>query len=73
MRRENIGADGSVAATPKEAAEQQEAGPSPESSVVATGRAMLDHFVQWYFGVAFAFLFKYCTRHARHARMELTT
>ena len=28
---------------------------------VATGNVMLDQFEPWYFGVAFAFLFKYCT------------
>ena len=27
----------------------------------ATGNAMIDQFEPWYFGVAFAFLFKYCT------------
>ena len=29
--------------------------------VVITGSAMIDQFNPWYFGVAFAFLFKYCT------------
>ena len=29
--------------------------------VVATGNAMIDQFQPWYFGIAFAFLFKYCT------------
>ena len=28
---------------------------------VATGNVMIDQFEPWYFGVAFAFLFKYCT------------
>ena len=34
---------------------------SLSSYVVTTGSAMLDQFVPFYFGVAFAFLFKYCT------------
>lgn len=29
--------------------------------VVATGNVMIDQFKPWYFGVAFALLFKYCT------------
>ncbi len=31
------------------------------SFAVHTGNAMMDQFEPWYFGVAFAFLFKYCT------------
>ena len=27
---------------------------------VVTGNVLLDQFVPWYFGIAFAFLFKYC-------------
>ena len=33
----------------------------PERFFVTTGNAMLDQFEPWYFGVAFAFIFKYCT------------
>ena len=29
--------------------------------IVTTGSAMLNQFAPWYFGVAFAFVFKYCT------------
>ena len=29
--------------------------------VMTTGSALLDQFQPWYFGVAFAFIFKYCT------------
>ena len=29
--------------------------------VVTTGSALVDQFQPWYFGVAFAFIFKYCT------------
>jgi len=31
------------------------------SHVIVTGNKMLDQFEPWYFGVAFAFVFKYCT------------
>ena len=37
---------------------------------VTTGSAMLDQFEPWYFGIAFAFLFKILHRHARHASLE---
>ena len=46
----------------REASEQQQPGGLlPNTHIVTTGSAMLDQFVPWYFGVAFAFLFKYCT------------
>ena len=32
-----------------------------ERCIVSTGSAMIDQFQPWYFGVAFAFLFKFCT------------
>ena len=32
-----------------------------ERFAVSTGNQMIDQFEPWYFGVAFAFLFKYCT------------
>ena len=49
-------------AHPTEAFEQQQpAELLPNTHIVTTGSAMLDQFVPWYFGVAFAFLFKYCT------------
>ena len=32
-----------------------------ERLACSTGNAMIDQFEPWYFGVAFAFLFKYCT------------
>ena len=45
----------------REASEQQQPGGlMPNTHIVTTGSAMLDQFVPWYFGVAFAFLFKYC-------------
>ena len=34
---------------------------SSDKFVMTTGSAMLDQFQPWYFGVAYAFLFKYCT------------
>ena len=42
-----------------ESAEAPDTG--PERFLVTTGNAMVDQFEPWYFGVAFAFLFKYCT------------
>jgi hypothetical protein len=44
--------------------EGENAGASADSNdkyVMTTGSAMLDQFEPWYFGVAYAFLFKYCT------------
>ena len=47
--------------------------------VLTSGSAMLDQFEPWYFGVAYAFLFKYCTgmpdmpewsKHPRYRRPE---
>ena len=32
-----------------------------ERKAISTGNAMIDQFEPWYFGVAFPFLFKYCT------------
>ena len=55
-----VGLDGSSTTLSEEALEQQEAAPSSRSFIVTTGSAMLDQFVPWYFGVAFAFVFKYC-------------
>ena len=42
-----------------EAAEAPDRG--TERFFVTTGNAMVDQFEPWYFGVAFAFIFKYCT------------
>ena len=37
-------------------------GPSrPQRVAVSTGNAMLDQYEPWYFGVAFAFMFSFCT------------
>ena len=44
---------------PSTSAEAQPLPPN-ETYIVTIGSAMLDQFVPWYFGVAFAFLFKYC-------------
>ena len=50
--------------------------------ISATGSEMQPQFVPWYFGVAFAFLFKFCTgmpdmpdyaKHSRHRRTGLSS
>ena len=45
----------------EESSEQQEAASASQSFIVTTGSAMLDQFLPWYVGVAFAFVSKYCT------------
>ena len=44
-----------------EAREAREATRRRDRLCVATGTQMMDQFEPWYFGVAFAYLFKYCT------------
>ena len=44
-----------------EARESKETSKHRARLCVATGTQMLDQFEPWYFGVAFAYLFKYCT------------
>ena len=39
---------------------EQEDGPAPEQDVVSSNQP-IDQFAPWYFGVAFAYLFQYCT------------
>ena len=39
---------------------EQDEGPAPEQDVIASNQA-IDQFAPWYFGVAFAYLFQYCT------------
>ena len=51
-----FGSAAAVGTTPVTAAP-----PAVPRMVVATGNVMIDQFKPWYFGVAFAFLFKYCT------------
>ena len=48
-------------ASATEDADDVQAGSRVQPYVLATGNAMVDQFNSWYFGVAFAFLFKYCT------------
>ena len=64
------GGEGSAAAEATEAKNKY---------VLTSGSAMLDQFEPWYFGVAYAFLFKYCTgmpdmpvwsKHPRYRRPE---
>ena len=43
-----------------DAGSEQEAGPAPEKEIISTSEP-LDQFAPWYFGVAFAYLFQYCT------------
>ena len=40
---------------------EQDQGRKVERVACATGNTMIDQFEPWYFGIAFAFLFKYCT------------
>ncbi|CAE7375727.1 unnamed protein product [Symbiodinium microadriaticum] len=51
---------------------EQEDGPAPEQDVVSSNQP-IDQFAPWYFGVAFAYLFQYCTQPCRTRRHgELT-
>ena len=45
----------------RQAEASEEARPPVHGLQVTTGSRMLDQFEPWYFGVAFAYLFKYCT------------
>ena len=45
----------------KAARAAQDSGRVVNQYIVRTGNAMIDQFQPWYFGVAFAFIFKYCT------------
>ena len=55
------GATGGKSSASSGVNEESSAGRRVERVAVITGNVMIDQFKPWYFGVAFPFIFKYCT------------